>query len=94
MADLNSSWGSKFPLMGLIIPFHEAQNSPSWGSKFPFAAMPFRALTGYFFGQVSVTIFTNASSAGALRKELAVKAENNALADDNIQCRKSCILPW
>lgn len=39
------------------------------------AAMPFRALTGYFLGQASVPIFTIASSAVALRKELAVKAE-------------------
>ena len=30
-----SSWDSKFPIIGLIIPDKEAQNSPSWDSKIP-----------------------------------------------------------
>ena len=39
------------------------------------AAMPFRALTGYFIGQASVPAFTIGASVLALRKELSVKAE-------------------
>lgn len=39
------------------------------------AAMPFRALSGYFIGQMSMPIFTIVSSIVSLRKELAVKAE-------------------
>ena len=39
------------------------------------AAMPFRALTGYFVGQASVPAFSIAASVIGLRKEFAVKAE-------------------
>ena len=38
-------------------------------------AMPFRALAGYFVGQVSTPAFATATSLFALRKELAVPAE-------------------
>ena len=39
------------------------------------AAMPFRALSGYFVGQASTPAFTIAASVWSLRKDLAVKAE-------------------
>ena len=39
------------------------------------AAMPFRALTGYFVGQASVPIFNIIASIFTLRKELSVPAE-------------------
>ena len=39
------------------------------------AAMPFRALTGYFVGQASVPIFNIIASVFTLRKELSVPAE-------------------
>ena len=39
------------------------------------AAMPFRALSGYFVGQASTPAFTIAASVWSLRKDLAVKTE-------------------
>lgn len=39
------------------------------------AAMPFRAITGYFVGQASTPVFNITASIFSLRKELAVKAE-------------------
>ena len=39
------------------------------------AAMPFRAITGYFVGQAATPTFNIAASVLALRKELSVKAE-------------------
>ena len=39
------------------------------------AAMPFRALTGYFVGQASTPVFCIAASVFSLRKEFSVKAE-------------------
>ena len=39
------------------------------------AALPFRAITGYFVGQASTPVFNIAASVFALRKELSVKAE-------------------
>ena len=39
------------------------------------AAMPFRALTGYFVGQAAVPAFSIAASVFGLRKEFAVRAE-------------------
>ena len=39
------------------------------------AAMPFRALTGFFVGQAASPVFGIAASVVALRKELSVKAE-------------------
>lgn len=38
-------------------------------------AMPFRALSGYFVGQISTPVFNIIASAFSLRKELSVKAE-------------------
>jgi len=40
------------------------------------AAMPFRALTGFFVGQAASPVFGIAASVVALRKELSVKAES------------------
>ena len=40
------------------------------------AAMPYRALTGYFVGQASTPAFTIAASVVALRKELSVPGES------------------
>ena len=39
------------------------------------AAMPFRAITGYFVGQTSTPVFNIVASAFSLRKELSVTAE-------------------